>query len=267
MSGESGAILLVHKDSELLDTLTRVFEARGLEVAIAATALSALSLLESRGGKNGFSAIVAAWDPEGKIGAKLYRRAVDRHFGLRDRFVFVGDERTEEFEELVGGLCLLLRPDELDEIARVAESAVDRIRRVNESRSALDEIEWTDLDSPTLLLVDDEPLQLSFMVELFRGLSFSVTPAESGNAAIALLQAGDYDVIVADWYMPDGSGADLYRWMSEQRPEVVDRLIFISGHAAHEIAAEAPGVRSFPKGQDSKALVHAVIEAARKATR
>lgn len=267
MNGEGASVLLVHQDSELLDRLTRLFEARGLEVAIAATAMSALSMMESRGGEAAFAVVVAAWDPEGKVGARLYSRAIGRHFALRDRFVFLGAEQTDEFEELVGGRCLLLPDQDLDEVVRVVESALGRIRRVRASRKALEELEWMDLDSPSLLLVDDEPLQLSFMVFLFRDLGFSVTPAESGNEAISLLQRDEYHVVLADWYMPSGSGADLYRWVSEHKPELIPRLIFISGHGTDELQRLAPGARHFPKGQDSQTLVRSVLDAARIASR
>src|SRR5690606_17537369 len=53
------SLLLVHDDSDLLDALTRVFEARGYEVAIAATGFALLARLDS--GRE-YDAIIAGWD-------------------------------------------------------------------------------------------------------------------------------------------------------------------------------------------------------------
>jgi CheY-like chemotaxis protein len=262
MAAHRPSVLLVLDDSDLLDTLTTLLEARGFEVAIAATAFAATGRLDARKDRD-FDAVVAGWDAQGLLGARLYRWALGKRFHLRDRFIFLAEERADSFDEQVEGRCLLLHPRALEEIVRAVDAASARARRVAEARIGLDELEWIDADSPTLLLVDDEPLQLTFMARLFRDLGFSVTPAESGNAAVALLSDLAYDVILSDWYMPDGSGADLYRWVMANRPELGQRCLFITGAVVRDLGEVAPGARLFPKGQDSRALVHAIVDIAR----
>jgi CheY-like chemotaxis protein len=181
---------------------------------------------------------------------------------LRDRFVFLTSKTPVEPHEFVEGSCVFIAPDSLDEIVRAVESAIARVRKSARSRSDIHDLEWVESDAPTLLLVEDEPLQLSFMVRLFRDLGFSVTPAESGNAAIALLSTREFDVMLSDWYMPDGSGADLYQWVVEHRPHLLGRCFFMSGGVgAHALASAPPGCLVLPKGQDSEALVQTLIEA------
>jgi CheY-like chemotaxis protein len=102
------------------------------------------------------------------------------------------------------------------------------------------------------------------MTRLLGDVGFQVTAAESGNAAIAQLDAGDFDVVVTDWHMPDGSGADLYRWMCTMRPWALDRMIVLTGGAVAEAEKVAVGVPVVPKGQDSATLLALLASTARR---
>jgi CheY-like chemotaxis protein len=252
------SVLLVHDDSELLDTLTRLFESRGFAVAIAATGFSALTQLQ---GRRHLDVIIAGWNVGRGVGAEVYRWALAHRFHLRQQFVFLADEEPAEFQALVEGRCLLLRPSELGEIVRVAESAaLRRRRRISE---APDDLEWVDAAQPTLLLIEDDALMLHAMQLLLADAGFAVTAAESGNAAIGLLEKELYDAILCDWLMPNGSGADVFAWAESHRPGLAGRIIFMSGGQPADFSARAPGRPLFRKGQDSPALVHMLKEAAK----
>ena len=129
----------------------------------------------------------------------------------------------------------------------------------------MDDMEWIESRRPSLLLVDDDTFQLSFLSKMFRSVGFEVTPTESGNAAIAQLAHSTFDAILCDWLMPDGSGLDVYQWMQAEAPQLIERCIFMSGMAMDNMEEEAPNARTFAKGQDSAALVSALIAAARGA--
>lgn len=260
MPSQRSSILLIYDDSTLLDTLTRVFEARGFAVSIAASAFSAMTQLQ---GKKEFNAIITGWDVSHGVGADVYQWALKNRYHLRGQFIFLADEVPERFHELVEGRCLAIPPHEIEEIVRVADAAARRARSVEATELSDDELEWIDVDRPTLLLVDDEPLQLSFMARMLDSVGFSVTRCDSGNAAIARLDNEDFDVILSDWYMPDGSGAELYEWISFYRSDLEARCVFMSGASPEDFKTKAPGRILVPKGQDSPGLVSQLMMIAR----
>lgn len=281
LSGRLSSLLLIHDDSELLDALTCFFEARGFAVAIAGTAFAAISRLEAHGepdiGPSGPSAddraepdvILAGWDLKRTIGEEVYQWALRHRYHLRDRFVFVAEDPPEGFDALVHGRCLLVDVHDQDELARVTESAALRGRMPAGGEAGHDGARSFapssgapssgapssgDSDKPSLLLVEDEPLQLMVMRLALAGVGFSVTTADCGEAAVAELQRADYDVILSDWFMDHGSGSDLYHWLGQNRPDLKRRCVFVSAANPNDCAGQVPDCAFLPKGQDSPAL-------------
>lgn len=246
------SLLLIHDDSDLLDALTRVFEARGCEVAIAATAFAVLSRLDS--GRE-YHAVIAGWDATQGLGRFAYEWVLDNRYDLRGRFVFLARESPgSDFDAVVRGRCLLLSSYDLDEIVRVTEATI----KESHQREAEQRVEVAGGNRPLLLLVEDEPLQLRMMTLLLAEMGFAVTAVESGEAAIALLERGDeFDVILSDWYMPNGSGGDLYEWLARHRPDLAARSVFMSAALppTTELVRRAPGRPWVHKGQDSPVLM------------
>ena len=77
---------------------------------------------------------------------------------------------------------------------------------------------------------------------------------------------GPFDVVLSDWYMPHGSGADLYAWLESNKPEIMARCFFMSGGVgSYPIASLPPGCQILPKGQDSNALIQTLLEAVQNA--
>ncbi len=67
------------------------------------------------------------------------------------------------------------------------------------------------LPSLKILMVEDEPATRRLMVRLLRGLGHEVTEAGTVADAWESFQAGDFDLIVSDIGLPDGTGLDLMR--------------------------------------------------------
>jgi CheY-like chemotaxis protein len=247
------SVLLVHDDGHLLDDLTRAFEARGLVVTIAATEFAATSHLQS---PRFAGAVVAGWLAGGGMGEAVYRWSLTHRYDLRARFVFVEPTPPERFDHLVQGRCLLVRPDERDEIVRIAASLAENLADGPGTGDELHPIDWGARGEPELLLVEDDPLQLSWMQSLLDELGFRITTVESQSAALARLADRDYEVILSDWYMADGSGAELYAWLARNRPHLASRCVFISASLpGHDFPRLAPGRPVLPKGQDARTLV------------
>ncbi len=82
-----------------------------------------------------------------------------------------------------------------------------------------------------ILLIDDETLILRSWTRAL-GRSFEVVANASATEALTLLRSGEsFDVILCDLMMPMVSGVELYHVLAAERPELLDRMLFLSGGA------------------------------------
>jgi signal transduction histidine kinase/CheY-like chemotaxis protein len=88
-----------------------------------------------------------------------------------------------------------------------------------------------------ILVIDDEALVGRALARMLG--AHRVTVAQSGREALELLRAGtSFDAIFCDIMMPDYSGMDVYAAIAGERPELVSRLVFMTGGTFTERAAE-----------------------------
>ncbi len=80
-----------------------------------------------------------------------------------------------------------------------------------------------------ILLVEDEATIQEVIQEILVSWGCQVEPAGNGLEALEKLQQKDYDLIISDIYMPGASGRDLYHWLKEYHPELLQRIVFITG--------------------------------------
>jgi len=261
-------VLVIHDDGGALDLMTRLFEQSGFEVVTAVSGFRAQAHLE---GERPIDVVVAPWDQTASVGGEVYRWSLQNRYDLRDRFIFIASEVPSDFDRIVAGRCLAVAMSLPSEIVRVALAALQRRARLEESIEPLMAEDATvlelDLDRPTLLLADDDPVLLMVMADLLGEAGYSVSRVESGHAAIAQLEHDDFDVIVADWQMDAGIGAELYRWVCDYRPWLAERVVFLSGEGGDDAAVVALGRPMFRKGQDSQGLsdmLHEIVRQVRQ---
>lgn len=94
-----------------------------------------------------------------------------------------------------------------------------------------------------VIVVDDEPLVGRSIRRALRGHDVQVF--ESGAEAIERLSDDEpFDVVFCDLMMPDVSGMDVYRRVTERRPERGSRFVFMTGGAftpkARDFLASTP---------------------------
>ncbi len=83
--------------------------------------------------------------------------------------------------------------------------------------------------SAHVLVIDDEPLVLKATVRLLREKHDAIG-ASSAREAIALLENGErFDVIVCDLLMPEMTGMDFFKQLTERWPHLAKRVAFVSG--------------------------------------
>jgi DNA-binding NtrC family response regulator len=81
-----------------------------------------------------------------------------------------------------------------------------------------------------ILVVDDEPLMGSAISRVLA--EHQVVALTSARLAMGRIAAGErFDVILCDVMMPDFNGIDLYQGVAGVAPELLDRLVFITGGA------------------------------------
>jgi two-component system NtrC family sensor kinase len=80
-----------------------------------------------------------------------------------------------------------------------------------------------------VLVVDDDPGILSGLTRFLQRDGHTVQTATDGQAALALLQEGCYDVILCDLLMPALDGQTLYGLLQRQLPALCQRMIFLTG--------------------------------------
>jgi two-component system NtrC family sensor kinase len=80
-----------------------------------------------------------------------------------------------------------------------------------------------------ILVVDDEPWIVEVMASILQLDAYAVDTAANGAEALMWIEQHDYDAILADVRMPVLDGAGLYRALQDHRPELCQRLAFVTG--------------------------------------
>ena len=82
-----------------------------------------------------------------------------------------------------------------------------------------------------ILVVDDEADIVNLLVEILTREGHQADTAPNGAAALTLVEGREYDLILCDLRMPVLDGPGFYRELQQRRPELVRRLVFITGDA------------------------------------
>jgi signal transduction histidine kinase/CheY-like chemotaxis protein len=81
-----------------------------------------------------------------------------------------------------------------------------------------------------VLVVDDDPDVRELTVAALQNLGYAVTAAESGRAALEILDGrAPVDLMLIDYAMPELTGVDIVRLARAKRPEL--RILFMTGYA------------------------------------
>lgn len=93
-----------------------------------------------------------------------------------------------------------------------------------------------------ILVVDDEQMILDISRSILKKKGYQVDTASDGEKARSLIEDNSYDLVIADLWMPGTlSGMDLFRWTQESKPDMQDKIVFMTGDS------DTDEVRSFLK--------------------
>jgi len=92
-------------------------------------------------------------------------------------------------------------------------------------------------DGFRLLLVDDDDGVRDVLGDVFAACGFAVDAAENLFRSRELVDARNYDLVIVDKNLPDGSGLELARYLGERHTDC--EIVLITGHGTTESAFEA----------------------------
>jgi PAS domain S-box-containing protein len=80
-----------------------------------------------------------------------------------------------------------------------------------------------------VLLVDDDPDVSEALAAMLAKEGLEVTHAATGTEGMAMLESSDWDAIFLDVRLPDLPGPEIYRRLVERRPQLAQRVVFVTG--------------------------------------
>jgi len=91
---------------------------------------------------------------------------------------------------------------------------------------------------PPILVIEDEPSVMSFVRAALERGGYQVIAVTTGVEALKVLESGAFLGVVSDMRTPGGvDGSDVHAWLVAHRPELVSKLIFITGDIVNEETA------------------------------
>ena len=80
-----------------------------------------------------------------------------------------------------------------------------------------------------ILVVEDEPAITQLCRIVLTGEGFEVDIAVNGKVAQNMIGEKQYDLFLFDIKLPVMNGRELYQWLKEKNPQLVNRVIFTTG--------------------------------------
>ncbi len=86
-----------------------------------------------------------------------------------------------------------------------------------------------------VLLIEDEASVMAYVRAALERNGYPVVCSASAVDGLRLLESGQFVGIVSDMRTPGGlNGADVHAWVAKHRPELISRIVFITGDIANE---------------------------------
>ncbi|HID70839.1 MAG TPA: sigma-54-dependent Fis family transcriptional regulator [Desulfobacterales bacterium] len=123
----------------------------------------------------------------------------------------------------------------------------------------------SDKGTISILLVDDEVINLQNVGHFLEQQDFQVTTAASGNEALSLLNEAPFDLVITDLKMGDIDGVQVMKTAKELHPQI--EVIIVTGYATVNSAVDAMAQGAFyylPKPIKLKELHALVLRATEK---
>lgn len=88
----------------------------------------------------------------------------------------------------------------------------------------------TILEGRSILVSDTDETILDLLTDVFADDGARVTRAAGGQASLDALRTGRFDLILQALVLPDVDGWDVLNFLRSRRPELLDRLVLMTGY-------------------------------------
>ena len=110
-----------------------------------------------------------------------------------------------------------------------------------------------------ILLVEDDPRVRAATVDALEDLDYQPVACDSGDEAIKLFDAQQFDLVISDVIMPEMTGPELIRILKARRPEIA--VLFVTGYVGEGESEDLIGYELLRKPFTVGALASAVASA------
>lgn len=93
------------------------------------------------------------------------------------------------------------------------------------------------------LIIDDDPMYREILGRIVRGIDLDPSEAADANAAVELLRARDFDVILLDLQLAGGTdGGQVLDFLRRTKPHLLPRVLCVTGspEMIHKVALDVP---------------------------
>lgn len=99
----------------------------------------------------------------------------------------------------------------------------------------------TDPEKKKVLVVEDDAIHRKVLAALVQQAKLEAVFTADGAAALEQLSSGSFDVVILDLNLPQMSGFDLLQRVRETAPDMLTRIIVVSGLGDAELSEIDPG--------------------------
>jgi DNA-binding NtrC family response regulator len=90
-------------------------------------------------------------------------------------------------------------------------------------------------DGSGILVIEDEPSVAAFLRCALEKRGYKVVASHSAANGLQLLASHEFCGVISDFRTPGGiNGADVQDWLRRHRPELAEKMIFITGDTASD---------------------------------
>lgn len=88
-----------------------------------------------------------------------------------------------------------------------------------------------------ILIVDDADEVVALCVGILKTLGYAVKGASRGQAALDLIRAEAFDLVIVDYKMPEMSGFEVFEAARALRPDMA--FMLLTGHTSSDVIEDA----------------------------
>jgi len=121
--------------------------------------------------------------------------------------------------------------------AIVIDSLIRRGKKVKEAVELTSFVKPAVKPAPNVLVVDDENIVCNSCKRILTQKGYNVDVALSGEEALNKVKGNGFDVVIADWKLPEIDGIEVTRRIKKENPNIV--VIMITGYPSVESSIQA----------------------------